>query len=76
MATTTSLLQSSGHFLHPTKIIAVTALKWAIFDYYTGKYIRGYRAHNTHKLSVFSKLLVFCTVNTIITRYKIDMGRF
>ena len=49
----------------PTKIISVTAHKWVIYDYYSGKYIRGYRARDTHSLAVFSKLLVFCAVNTL-----------
>jgi hypothetical protein len=29
-----------------------------------------------HELSVFSKLLVFCTINTLITKHKIDTTRF
>lgn len=66
----------SGQFLVPTKIISVTAPKWAIFDYYNAKYVRGYRAHDQHELSVFSKLLVFCTIHTLVTKHKIDMSRF
>lgn len=38
--------------------------------------MRGYRAHDLHELSVFSKLLVFCTINTLITKHKIDTTRF
>ena len=67
---------NSGKFLDPTKIIAVTSSKWAIFDYFSGKYIRGYRTHDPHELSSFSKLLVFCTINTLVTKYKLDMSRF
>lgn len=60
----------------PTKIIAVSASKWALFDYYTGKYIRGYRSHDINDLSVFSKLLVYCTINTLINKYSLDSTRF
>ena len=67
---------NSGKFLEPTKIISVTAPKWAIFDYYSGKYIRGYKTHDPHELTVFSKLLVFCTINTLITKHKVDSSRF
>ena len=71
-----TLHKATGHFLDPTKIIAVSAPKWAIFDYFSGKYIRGYRTHDPHELSAFSKLLVFCTINTIIINHKLDISRF
>jgi D-alanyl-D-alanine carboxypeptidase len=54
----------------------VSAQKWAIFDYYSGKYLRGYRAHALHELSGFSKLLVFCTINTLAQKDKLDLTRF
>jgi hypothetical protein len=65
-----------GNFLEPTKIISVTAHKWVIFDYYSSKYIRGYRAHDKCELNVFSKLLVFCALFTLILKHKIDISRF
>lgn len=68
--------EKSGKFLDPSKIINVSASKWAIFDYFSSKYIRGYRAHDVCELSVFSKLLVYCTLNTLITKHKIDTTRF
>ena len=34
--------------LEPTKIIATTAHKWVIYDYYSSRYIRGYRARDIH----------------------------
>ena len=70
------IAKNNGNFLDPTKIIAVSAHKWVIFDYFSGKYIRGYRAHDSHELAVFSKLLVFCTINTLVTKHKLDMSRF
>lgn len=57
----------------PTKIISVTAPKWALFDFYSATYIRGYRSHDAHDMSTFSKLLVFCAVNALITTHKIDL---
>lgn len=66
----------SGKFLDPTKIITVSASKWVIFDYYSSKYLRGYRAHDPYELSIFSKLVVYCTLNTLITKHKIDTSRF
>ena len=63
-------------YADPTKIISVTAHKWAIFDYYSSKYIRGYRARDSHSLSVFSKLVVFCAVNTLANKHKLDLSRF
>ena len=62
--------------LEPTKIIATTAHKWVIFDYYSSRYIRGYRARDIHELTVFSKLLVFCAVNTLVEKHKLDTNRF
>ena len=62
--------------LEPTKIISVTAHKWVIYDFFSMKYIRGYRAHNKAELGVFSKLLVFCTVNTLIKKHKLDPKKF
>jgi D-alanyl-D-alanine carboxypeptidase len=47
-----------------------------IYDYYSGKYIRGYRARDSHHLNVFSKLLVFCAVNTLLEKHKVDSSRF
>lgn len=63
-------------YVEPTKIISVTAHKWVIYDYYSGKYIRGYRARDIHPLTVFSKLLVFCAVNTLVEKHKLDISRF
>ena len=54
----------------------MTAQKWAVYDYYSSRYLRGYRAHDSHELSSFSKLLVFCAVNTIIEKYHLDIARF
>lgn len=54
----------------------MSASKWVIYDYFSSKYIRGYRAHDLHELSVFSKLLVFCTINALLTKHKIDSNRF
>ncbi len=62
--------------LEPTRIISVSAHKWVIYDFFTMKYIRGYRAHNKSELGVFSKLLVFCTINTLIKKHKLDPRKF
>jgi len=62
--------------LEPTKIISVTAHKWAIYDYFSARYLRGYRARDSHQLNVFSKLLVFCAMNTLVEKYKLDTSRF
>ena len=64
------------NILEPTKIIATTAHKWVIFDYYSSRYIRGYRARDSHNLNVFSKMLVFCAVNTLMNKHKLDISRF
>lgn len=47
-----------------------------LYDYFSSRYIRGYRARDSHELSVFSKLLCFCAVNTIVEKYAIDAARF
>lgn len=54
----------------------MSAPKWAVFDYFSSKYIRGYRAHDPHELSVFSKLLVFATINALLVKNKVDSSRF
>lgn len=54
----------------------MSASKWVIYDYYSQRYVRGYRSHDEHELSVFSKLLVFCTINTLIAKHKLDVARF
>ncbi len=62
--------------LEPTRIISVTAHKWVIYDLFSIQYIRGYRAHDRAELGVFSKLLVFCTINTLIKKHKLDSSKF